>query len=196
MKKIRHKIILMLMLIMIVTYFLADLMVRPLVAEFFTGMETWVGEMMRSALEITLTFIIFTGFIIIGVREITTPLMRLSTATQRIADGDYTVDLAPSRRKDEMGELERNFAVMVGELKSTEHMQKDFISNVSHEFKTPLSVITGYAKLLAADALTAQERRKYSGFVIEEATRLDHMTRNILLLSKLENAKIQPPREE
>lgn len=193
MKKIRHKLVLMLVVIMIVSSALANMMAWPLVSEFFADMETWVGELLCKSFENALTLLIFTLFVLIGVREITTPLMKLSAATQRIAEGDFDVVFEPTKRKDEIGELERNFAVMAGELRSTEYMQKDFVTNVSHEFKTPLAVISGYAKLLADATLPAEERGKYSSFIVEEAAHLNHMTRNILLLSKLENTRIKPP---
>lgn len=195
MKKIRNKIILMLIVIMLISNTLAGLMARPLIAEFFTQERVWVVELVQNSLELALALIIFTLFIILGVREITMPLMRLSAATKRIAGGDYSAPLTKTKRKDEVGELERNFAVMVDELKSTEYIQKDFVSNVSHEYRTPLAVIVGYAKLLGDDALPAAERKLFSAFIVDEASRLSDMTSNMLLLSKLENASIQPPME-
>ena len=79
---------------------------------------------------------------------------------------------------------------MVQELNSTETLHSDFISNVSHEFKTPLATISGYATLLQDDTLTPQERNEYIETIITSARELSKMTGNILSLSRLENQTI------
>ena len=89
------------------------------------------------------------------------PVSELSKAMQKVADGDYTVKLDVPGNKSEIYELLNNFNVMVQELNSTETLHSDFISNVSHEFKTPLATISGYATLLQDDTLTPQERNEY-----------------------------------
>lgn len=195
MKKMRNKIIFMLIVIAIVSNTLAHWLSNPLIEEFFADQQTWVGDLLRSSVQYSLMLAIFTLFVIIGVREVTTPVMRLSATAKRIADGDYSVEIPPTRRKDELGVLEESFAVMVKELRSTEYMQKDFVSNVSHEYKTPLAVIAGYAGLLAKGGLSDQARRQYCDLIIDETTRLSRMTSNVLLLSKLEHLGIQPRME-
>lgn len=151
-----------------------------------------MGDLLKSTFQSAITLIVFTIFIILGVREVTAPVLRLSEAANRIADGDFDVDIPDTPRKDEIGQLERSFQVMAKELKSTQYLQKDFISNVSHEYKTPLAVIAGYVKLLCADDLPPEERALYGQFILEETDRLSQMTSNILLLSKLENLGIAP----
>lgn len=79
------------------------------------------------------------------------PVSELSKAMQKVADGDYTVKLDVPGNKSEIYELLNNFNVMVQELNSTETLHSDFISNVSHEFKTPLPPSPGYATLLQDD---------------------------------------------
>ena len=85
------------------------------------------------------------------------------------------------------GELTHNFNKMVKELNSIECLQKDFINNVSHEIKTPISSIQGFAKLLESDDLSKEERKEYAEIIKEESDRLLYLSTNILKLAKLEN---------
>lgn len=85
------------------------------------------------------------------------------------------------------GELTHNFNKMVKGLNSIECLQKDFINNVSHEIKTPISSIQGFAKLLEGENLSAEERKEYAGIIKEESDRLLYLSTNILKLAKLEN---------
>lgn len=85
------------------------------------------------------------------------------------------------------GELTHNFNKMVRELNSIECLQKDFINNVSHEIKTPISSIQGFAKLLEEKDLSEEERKEYSEIIQEEADRLLYLSTNMLKLAKLEN---------
>lgn len=194
MKKLRNRVIVMLVIISAVSSGLSSLLAMPLIAEFLTETEPWVTELVRNALQNSLSLFIFTLFVILGVREITQPVLVLAENARRIAEGDYSVDIPETKRKDEIGQLEKRFAVMVKELRSIEYMQKDFATNVSHEFKTPLSVIMGYARFLADDTLTPAERVQYSEFIEDEVGRLSAMTSNTLLLSRLENKGTQPVR--
>lgn len=124
------------------------------------------------------------------------PVSELSKAMQKVADGDYTVKLDVPGNKSEIYELLNNFNVMVQELNSTETLHSDFISNVSHEFKTPLATISGYATLLQDDTLTPQERNEYIETIITSARELSKMTGNILSLSCLENQTIITDQED
>lgn len=85
--------------------------------------------------------------------------------------------------------LAQNFNKMAEELAGTETLRGDFISNVSHEFKTPLASIQGFAKLLQSDDITEQEREEYTQIIIDETSRLSKLSSNILRLTKLENQK-------
>lgn len=185
----------MLIVIAFIANSLSYLLTDPLIEEFFVEQQAWVGELLRSAVQSALMLIFFILFIILGVREVTTPVLRLSRVAERIAQGEYDVEIPQTRRRDEIGTLERSFAAMAKELGSTQYMQKDFVSNVSHEYKTPLAVMSGYTRLLAKDDLPPEERAQYCGFIQEEITRLSHMTTNILLLSKLEHQGIMPRME-
>ena len=119
-------------------------------------------------------------------RKIVNPIKKITDATKKVASGDFTIELE-TKRDDEIGELTHNFNKMVKELNSIECLQKDFINNVSHEIKTPISSIQGFAKLLEEDDLSKEERKEYAEIIKEESDRLLYLSTNILKLAKLEN---------
>jgi signal transduction histidine kinase len=139
-----------------------------------------------------LTIISSVFFISFSARKAAAPIVNLSKAAKNIAKGNFSIDISPSTRQDEIGDLERDFSLMIQELRSNEIMKKDFITNVSHEFKTPLAIIQGYGKLLADEELTPDERRSYAKKLDRESQRLITLTANILRLSKLESQAITP----
>lgn len=135
--------------------------------------------------------LLFIGAVIAFItKRMASPIETICAATQEIAAGNFAVRLPELSRKDEVGQLSEHFNRMAAELQANEYMRKDFISNVSHEFTTPLAVIEGYAALLDSEALDETERRRYAGVIRRECERLSGLTQNILLLSKLENQSI------
>lgn len=123
------------------------------------------------------------------------PVYRLCEAAQKVAKGDFSVRLSPMRKdgkKDEFEVLFEDFNTMTSELESTEILKSDFISNVSHELKTPLAVIQNYASILQSDELTEEERKEYSNRIGAAANRLSVLVTNILQVNRLENQKISP----
>lgn len=119
-------------------------------------------------------------------RRVLTPLVKLSSASKEVARGNFDVIVSDSSKMEEVQSTFRNFNAMVRELKSISTLSSDFIANVSHEFKTPLSVIEGYAMLLQDDRLTAQEREDYLNKILVNTRRLNTLVGNILMLSKME----------
>jgi signal transduction histidine kinase len=121
------------------------------------------------------------------------PIKIFSEAAKKIAKGDFTVRIPPLRKdgkKDFIEVMFDDFNTMAEELASTETMKNDFIANVSHEIKTPLSVIQSYAYALQKDTLPLAEYREYTQSIIEAAQKLTMLVTNILKLSKLENQEI------
>ena len=125
-------------------------------------------------------------------RELFRSIDRLNDATKKVTRGDYTVHLNSDTVIAEIQDMEGNFNQMVEELNSVEMLRKDFIADVSHEFKTPLSSITGYITLLQDPDLTPQERQEYVQMAIFNAEKLNDLTANILRLSRLENQSNMP----
>ncbi len=117
------------------------------------------------------------------------PMKELAKATERVAKGDFTVRL-PSEYNGEMGSLMKAFNSMVRDLGSIEMFRNDFINDFSHEFKTPIVSIRGFARQLQRDDITDEERKEYATIIANEAQRLANLSANILLLSKLENQQI------
>lgn len=124
------------------------------------------------------------------VKRTASPIVDLSKAAREITAGNFDIEVEESGRKDELGELAKQFNIMIRELRSNEYLKKDFISNVSHEFKTPLAIINGYGMLLTEDNISSEERKEYAGLIVRESNRLSKLTSNILRLSKLSNDKI------
>ena len=121
-------------------------------------------------------------------RSIIQPIRDLSAAAAEIAKGNFKVRVREPT-DPEYSILAQNFNKMAEELAGTETLRGDFISNVSHEFKTPLASIQGFAKLLQSDDITEQEREEYTQIIIDETSRLSKLSSNILRLTKLENQK-------
>lgn len=120
------------------------------------------------------------------------PLERLNAASLRIAKGDYSVRVGYNGRVEEIDNTIKNFNFMAQELNSVEMMRNDFIGNISHEFKTPLMSITGYATLLQDEDLSEEERQSYIQKMFLNVEKLNDLTGNILALSKLENQSTLP----
>lgn len=119
-----------------------------------------------------------------------TAIIAMSNATQEVARGNFDVSLDENIRIKELREMAHNFNLMAKELAGTEILRTDFVENVSHEFKTPLSAIEGYATLLQKKDISAEKRQDYTKKILYNTRRLSTLTSNILLLSRLENQEI------
>ena len=119
-------------------------------------------------------------------RVIITPIKELGAATKEVAKGNFNIQVK-NDSLSEIGEFTRDFNKMVKDLGSIETLRSDFVTNVSHEFKTPIASIEGCAVLLQDEGLSEAERREYVRLIAESAHRLSILTSNVLRLSKLEN---------
>lgn len=128
-------------------------------------------------------------------KKILAPLGRLREAMGKVAEGDFSVRLESGSRLNEIQKLYGNFNVMVEELSATETLQADFVSNVSHEFKTPISAINGYATLLMGNPDLTAEQAEYAEKILFNTSRLSGLVSHILLLSKIENQAIPVKKE-
>ena len=118
------------------------------------------------------------------------PIKKLRGAMDKVAKGDYSVRLKERSTSKEIMEIYTGFNLMVHELSSTEILQTDFVSNVSHEFKTPISAIEGYSTLLQDSDNLDDDQREYVEKILLNTGRLSSLVGSILLLSKLENQQI------
>lgn len=123
----------------------------------------------------------------------TKPMMELGKAAQMVATGDFTVQVNTQRKdnkKDELEVLIDDFNKMVRELATIETMKEDFIANISHEIKTPLSIIKSYAVSLRNPKLNEAEKEAYIDTIVEASERLSNLVSDVLRLNKLENLEI------
>ena len=123
------------------------------------------------------------------------PIAKLRSAMREVADGDFKVEAKCESRIQDVQDIYDSFNSMVRELSTTETLQTDFISNVSHEFKTPINAIEGYASLLEGEP-SPEEQRAYVEKILFNTRRLSALTGNILLLSKLSNQSILPQKTQ
>lgn len=140
----------------------------------------------------TITFAAIIGLVLVIVvfKHVIGPIRKMSDATKKVAKGDFNVQIENKKiRKDEIGILTENFNMMVRELESNEYLSKEFMSNVSHEFKTPIASIQGFANLLKDKDVSEKDKEEYIDIIIEESGRLANLSNNIQQLSKLENKK-------
>jgi len=119
-------------------------------------------------------------------KKIFNPLQQISVAAGKVASGDFTAEISYQGEFEELERTFENFNRMVKELNSVEIMRNDFIADVSHEFKTPLSAISGYATLLQDSELTEEEKTEYIRKIFFHIDKLNDLTENILRLSKME----------
>lgn len=123
-----------------------------------------------------------------------TPLRRMTAAMSDLAHGNFDLRLKRSARWSvrEVDEFVGSFNKAAEELGGTEVMRSSFISDFSHEFRTPINALCGFAQLLREGDLNPDEQREYLDIIVEEAQRLSGLSERILLLSKMEAVSILP----
>ncbi|MCK5731561.1 MAG: HAMP domain-containing histidine kinase [Tenericutes bacterium] len=119
----------------------------------------------------------------------------IDKGTLRVMDGDYDFVL-DSKGHDEIANLSKNFNLMTNEIKSNEYLNKEFVRNFTHEFKTPLSVIRGYAELLEDNDLTKKEKKNFIDIIISESERLSNLANNMLQISLIDSTSIIAKEDE
>jgi len=128
--------------------------------------------------------------IVYSSRSIVKPINELSKAAREVAQGKLNVYVKPVG-SDEISRLTKDFNIMTQAFISTDKLQKEFVSNVSHEFKTPVTSIKGFAKLVRDGNLEKAQMQEYCDIIIEESERLSNLAQDLLKLSELENFVIQ-----
>ncbi len=121
------------------------------------------------------------------------PISRLASHVNRLADGDYGARLTYRNSVANMAAFKpivESMNKLAEELQNTEILRSDFINNFSHEFKTPIVSIAGFAKLLRRGNLDEKQREEYLAIIEEESMRLSYMATNVLNMTKIENQSI------
>ena len=173
-----------------------------------TGLLVLMGRMGWNVIIQSIVPILYWGMIAVGLtlftrremrRTYEEPMHMLAEAAGKVADGDFSVYVPTIHTPDKLDYLDimiMDFNKMVEELGSIETLKTDFVSNVSHEMKTPIAIIKNYAELLQADRVEDGQRKEYTESIENTATRLSDLIGNILKLNKLENQRITPEAED
>ena len=133
----------------------------------------------------------------VGAGHLTKPLIDVSNTVKQVAEGNFKVNI---KRRDttkceyeyinEVDELAKNVNKMVAELDGMDYMRKDFMSNVSHEIKTPIAAITGFTEILLDGSIDESERQEYLEVINKESMRISRLCENMLHMSRLDSLVI------
>lgn len=179
-----------------------------LMSGFHTGLIVLMDDLQWNAFAQSIVPIIYWGIAAMGITVYTrkkikgtyeNPLHQMAEATKKVAEGDFSVYVPTIHTSDKLDYLDVmiiDFNKMVEELGSIETLKTDFVSNVSHEMKTPIAVIKNYAELLQMEQVTEEMRTEYAKSIENAAIRLSNLISNILKLNKLENQNIMPEMEK
>ncbi|MDO5520313.1 MAG: HAMP domain-containing sensor histidine kinase [bacterium] len=132
-----------------------------------------------------------------GSEHLIRPLLEANDVVTQVAQGNFKVQIKRKEMKDdrfeyvnEIDELSKNVNKMVNELDGMEYMRKDFMSNVSHEVKTPIAAITGFTEILLDGQITEEEQREYLEIINKESIRISKLCQNMLSMATLDNKVI------
>lgn len=159
------------------------LFIRPDIQQQFGEMRIFYAVLLGLIIVISLVFIA------IATRFVVRPIQKFTHATKEIANGEYDLAL-PEYRKDEIGTLATNFRKMAKRLQNLDRMRQEFVSNVSHEFQSPLASIQGFSKTLQTDDLTKSEQKHYLEIIESESRRMSSLCKQLLTLASLDQEEL------
>ena len=125
----------------------------------------------------------------IGIRTMTRPIKKISNAAKSFARGDFSIRV-PVKSQDEIGELTQAFNTMADSIEKSDHMRQDFISNVSHELRSPMTSIGGYADGILDGVIPPEEERKYLEIISSETRRLSRLVSRMLDITRMQSEDI------
>lgn len=157
------------------------LFLRPDINLLFSGVHTVLAGLIISIALISLIAMVFVA------KQLIKPITQLTEATKQISRENFNL-LLNINRKDEIGQLARSFNLMTHQLQENDQARKEFISNVSHDFQSPLLNIQGYADLLKSSSISEIQRLSYTTVIEEETKRLSNLTKQLLLLTSLDQS--------
>jgi len=161
----------------------AVILARPL--EFST--EPLLSLSRRLLLAALISLVLSSVFAFFLARRISEPLKQMTEASKKIAQGDYGQRVNASSA-DELGKLVATFNEMAKEVKLSQELQKDFIANVSHELKTPLTSIQGFTEALLENAVhDEKEKEKFLEIIAKESKHLERLIQDLLDIAKLDS---------
>ena len=130
---------------------------------------------------------VFAGLVLFLIlRGVMKPLARLTDAARTMADGDFSVRVPDAKSTREVAELSAAFNTMADELSRVEDSRREFVANVSHELRSPITAISGYIEGMRDGVIPQEDYDKYLTIVSDESKRLSHLIGELLALSRLE----------
>ena len=118
-------------------------------------------------------------------KKVSEPLDEMTAAARRFAHGDFSVRVREDKGTDELAALTRSFNNMADSLERSEELRNEFIANVSHELKTPMTTIAGFADGILDGTIPKEEEDKYLATIADETRRLSRLVRHMLSLSRM-----------
>lgn len=179
------------MVVIVLTYIIAGIVSSAL----WLFLPSMHGRVFAPFVPLILSVVIsavITGFVL---KRPLKPVKELQALTQKVAEGDFSVRASEVAEGD-MLELEKSFNRMVADLEGMELLRNDFIDTFSHEFKTPIVSIRGFARRLRAGGLSVEKQTEYLDYIVTESERLSQLSQSILLLSKYENQQFVGDKKE
>ena len=117
----------------------------------------------------------------------TKPIKDMASAARKFAEGNFDARVYDTGRDDEVGELTEAFNAMADSLQRTEQQRREFIANISHELKTPMTTIAGYADGILDGVISPEEEKQYLRIISNESRRLSRLVRRMLDVSQLQS---------
>ena len=155
--------------------------------------ESGLDRILLKIILLTLGVLILSGVaVFLFVRSALRPLRKMTEAAGNIADGDFKVRVDETRGGRELKEVSRAFNTMTQKLEGVEEGRREFVSNVSHELRSPITSIRGFAEGMADGVIPEEEHPKYLRLVADESRRLSGLVNDLLALSRLERDDAKP----
>ena len=118
------------------------------------------------------------------------PIKEMVRGTRAYAAGNFDIRIEDEGRGDEIGELARSFNMMADSLSETERQRRDFIANISHELKTPMTSIAGYTDGILDGTIPQKDERRYLQIISDESHRLSRLVRRMLDISQIQSQEM------
>ncbi|MCD7845033.1 MAG: HAMP domain-containing histidine kinase [Oscillospiraceae bacterium] len=149
--------------------------------------RAWSGFFMMFILVAVAVLIVAVLLEYANARRLAQPLLEMSEAAHSFARGDYSVRITPYQREDEIGTLTEAFNAMAESLERNESRRQEFVANASHELRTPMTSIAGFADGLLDGTIPQSEEKKYLQTISSETKRLSRLVRSMLDMSRLQD---------
>lgn len=193
-KKLRHRNTLMLVSVLFVLVVMIASVAVISVILFILGELDLFGRNISvqrlSLIALLSSVVLGTAISALVSRFLLKPLDEVISVMHVVSQGDFSVRATERTSKNPLHKLVRSFNIMINELSGIEMFRRDFINTFSHEFKTPIASIRGFARQLRDAELSPEQQRECVDIIISESERLSSMSSNILLLSKFESQTI------